>query len=244
MKKKLTVLATLLLAVLVTASSVSGTYAKYVSSYEKTDSARVAQWALNELTDINLFKDSYDAILDGTETDAKSTNKDKIVAPGTSGSYTFNISGIFETNYRLDVKLLDASHSIRYKLNNGVSDYVYDPIQFKLVKINDDLTETDVQDWTNFEFFKLALEGLSETNYVGTESEKLMINDTYRIEWKWDFEGDGFSQSDEEDTLLGNAIAETVAITDDAVLATEEDYARLEDLSVRIVLELSATQVK
>ncbi len=244
MKKKALLIGALILAVVVTGFSVSGTYAKYVSFDEKADSARVAQWSLDKLTDINLFQESYDTILDGTEADAESVNGDKIVAPGTSGSYTFNITGIFETNYRLDVELLEDSHSIRYEIAPNGTAYVYDPIQFKLVKINDDLTETDVQGWTDFATFKTALEGLSETNYIGTESEKLMINDTYRIEWKWDFEGDGILQSDEEDTLLGNAIAETVAITDDVVLATDADYDTLEDLSVRIVLKLSATQVK
>lgn len=244
-KKKGLLLVVLFLAVVGTAFSVSGTYAKYTSSDEKSDSARVAQWKLDTLTDINLFQASYDQILDSTEADAESTNGDKIVAPGTSGSYTFNIVGIFETNYRLDVELLDESHSIRYEINPNGTAYVYDPIQFRLVKVNnEDLTETEVQAWTTFDTFKTALEGLSETNYIGTESEKKIINDTYRIEWKWDFEGDGILQSDEEDTLLGNAIAETVAITDDAILATEDDYARLEDLSVRLSLKLSATQVK
>ena len=62
MKKRLSILAVLLLAITVTAYSVSGTYAKYTSNAAGTSTARVAKWAFqindNDVTNsftFNLF---------------------------------------------------------------------------------------------------------------------------------------------------------------------------------------------
>ena len=46
MKKKIAVLGTLLMAVVITGYSVSGTYAKYVSEIDIEDEARVAKWKI------------------------------------------------------------------------------------------------------------------------------------------------------------------------------------------------------
>lgn len=246
MKKKMTILGVLLLAVVVTAYSVSGTYAKYTSNSEVTDTARVAQWKLNDLASIDLFKSSYDNILDGTEASAWSLNDDKILAPGTSGQYTFNINGVFETNYEIKLELLDGSHGLQYEITGDYGNYVYDPIQFKLVKVTDVVLGDgeDVTTWTNFDGLKTALEGLSKTVYVnGTNGT---IDDTYRIEWKWAFEGDGITQTDEEDTLLGNAIVDALTTIDDLQFDEAYDAAvkAKEDLSVKLNIKLTANQVK
>lgn len=82
--------------------AMSGTYARYTSEIvDKTDTARVAKWNINKVTTVDLFKDSYlsDAI--------KSSNTDKVVAPGASGSYEFGLAadGEVETNYTIDATI-------------------------------------------------------------------------------------------------------------------------------------------
>lgn len=98
--KKMSMFALLLAAVVATSYSVSGTYAKYTSSSEGTDSARVAKWGINMENVVDLFASDY--------TDVKSADNgdgtfDNVVAPGTEGSYTFTIDGAPETNYTLEV---------------------------------------------------------------------------------------------------------------------------------------------
>ena len=60
---KLTILGTLLLAVVISGYSVSGTYAKYTSSIDLSDEARVAKWQIkmdqDTMNELNLFEDSY-----------------------------------------------------------------------------------------------------------------------------------------------------------------------------------------
>ncbi len=116
MKKKVLFLTIIVFVTLISSFFVSGTYAKYISSKEKSDDARVAKWGLNVETTVDLFKDSYF----DDKTIVKSANGDKVVAPGTSGEYTFTISGAPETNYKLNLQVLeyeDTVGSIKYTLD-------------------------------------------------------------------------------------------------------------------------------
>ena len=109
MKKKGMALGALLMAVAITGYSVSGTYAKYISSVDLTDEARVAKWELKatgngkdleETNNIDLFANSY--VKDG-KTYVKAVNDtDKIVAPGTQGTYELALTGEMETAYTLN----------------------------------------------------------------------------------------------------------------------------------------------
>ena len=114
MKKKLTVLGALLMAVVVTGYSVSGTYAKYVSKVDLTDEARIAKFELkatdkngNELKGehaFNLFADSYS--YNGYKY-VKSMGNDDVIAPGTTGTFALQLTGDMETAYYLNFKLDD-----------------------------------------------------------------------------------------------------------------------------------------
>lgn len=119
MKKKNTVLGVLLLAVVITSYSVSGTYAKYISKVGGTDDARVAEWSFNSKGDFDLFKSSY-SHEDGTsyvkslncefndDGTVKEGTCDDIVAPGTKGEYSFQlVNGDFisEVNYMLTMDI-------------------------------------------------------------------------------------------------------------------------------------------
>lgn len=96
MKKRVIVMTLLVLATVALIFSVQSTFAKYKTSYTKTDNARVAKWGVNIEKSIDLFSSSY-------ASGVASIDKSKIVAPGTEGEYVFTISGAPETNYKLRI---------------------------------------------------------------------------------------------------------------------------------------------
>ena len=77
----------LLVATLLTTSVISGTFAKYTTSAEGTDTARVATWGFNDKSSItlsDLFKTAYD------NNNVKS-NVD-VIAPGTTNEASFKFA--------------------------------------------------------------------------------------------------------------------------------------------------------
>lgn len=87
----------LLVAVLLTTSTISGTFAKYVSEDSAEDSARVAKWGVELQLVGNLYGDSYgadDKIVkhDDTSVSVQSLGAiDDVVAPGTKSDEGLNI---------------------------------------------------------------------------------------------------------------------------------------------------------
>ena len=80
----------LLVAVLISTSAISGTYAKYVTKAEGGDIARVADWGVTATVTGNAFKTQYertDTSYDVTAYTVVSSNEDKLVAPGTNGTF-------------------------------------------------------------------------------------------------------------------------------------------------------------
>lgn len=131
MKKRNMILGGLLVAVAITSYAVSGTYAKYTSKVDVTDTARVAKWGMGEHT-VDLFTNSYKntaganvvasnkcKLVNGNPVDAAGNAitdktgaellaacvKEDVVAPGTAGFYAFDLSKFApETNYIIDVE--------------------------------------------------------------------------------------------------------------------------------------------
>lgn len=131
MKKRNMILGGLLVAVAITSYAVSGTYAKYTSKVDVTDTARVAKWGMGEHT-VDLFTNSYkntaganvvasntcktNASGDPVDADGNVVTgtpeeilagcvKEDVVAPGTAGFYAFDLSKFApETNYIIDVE--------------------------------------------------------------------------------------------------------------------------------------------
>ena len=103
----------LLIAVLVSTSAISGTYAKYVTTAEGKEAARVAKWGVqvgvegfSDADDDGLFltsyaKDSSTAIATTVEAE------DKVVAPGTKNAegITFTLTGTPEVAVKIEVKV-------------------------------------------------------------------------------------------------------------------------------------------
>jgi len=102
----------LLIAVLLSTSAISGTYAKYVTKDEAVDHARVAKWGVTvEATDDSMFNGYYET--HDTERKAVigaisvlSAGTDNVVAPGTDGKLAdFVIKGTPEVAVRINYEV-------------------------------------------------------------------------------------------------------------------------------------------
>lgn len=288
MKKKMTVLGGLLLAALVSAYSVCGTYAKYISGVDAADEARVAKWSFGAGSNTTAIEDLFAASYSkkniaastytytlglntpvtgltseecesrkttngaGTCTEVKPTggntdpelyvkslNGDDVVAPGTSGSYTFNISGEMETNFTLKLNVSGYNNVTLTKFEagevatadaEGANDIAYSPIKFTLTKIKVDNKTEVVEDKVTFtalttkinELLKAAADAGKdgEDNTValktdGTVNASGKIDGgTYRIDWEWAYvtgtTKEEKDQNNKYDTLLGNKVVESM----------------------------------
>ena len=208
MKKKIAVLGTLLMAVVITGYSVSGTYAKYVSEIDIEDEARVAKWkiGMNEesMETLDLFKKSYTYGTNGTV--VSSLDDKKVVAPGTNGQYTFALTGDIETNYKIRVTAT-GTNTVTTTDETGT----YDPIKFYVAKDGEGITTIeDIAESKFYNFDKLK-EELNKL-YSGTDNKVYapgkVDSASYTIYWKWDFgtSEDKDDRSNLLDTKLGNEI--------------------------------------
>lgn len=205
MKKNKTMrLATLLLALtLITSCFVGGTFAKYITTTNSEDSARVAKWGFNATTmDITgLFAKAYDS--DG-DTSVGSTVD--VIAPGTTNSakfkfeYSEGTANAPEVAYKFEVSTdgssiddsIKANSNIKWKLDNG--------------------------EWGDWDALLAAIKDLSGSddnsgscNYApGTlPSAFSKDDDEHTITWKWAFDKNetvyNASDKDTDDTGMGNA---------------------------------------
>ncbi len=93
----------LLVATLLSTSIISGTFAKYTTTAEGSDSARVAKWGIQMEKGADMFSATYDSSKE-TKTVSSSGGEEKVVAPGTSGSTTYKVTGAPETAYEITFK--------------------------------------------------------------------------------------------------------------------------------------------
>ena len=113
--KMMRIASVLLVAVILTTCAISGTFAKYVTSGNGSDTARVAKFGVAITANGDTFADAYDKVGDGTGNSNKmvayvtagstvksGTQNDDVVAPGTSGSMAaFTITGTPEVAVRV-----------------------------------------------------------------------------------------------------------------------------------------------
>lgn len=170
---------------------ISNTSAKYVTYANGTDSARVAHWNINTTNNIkDLFASSYMNVAPGSE-------EQGIIAPGTSGTYSFTIDGDVETAYTLSIRANGND-----EVNGAVSDY--NPIKYSFTKPNtgDDKASKPTVTTENmtFEELKSAINNIDDG--VQVHNAGSLGGDTYTIGWTWELDG-----NDEKDTLLGNLVS-------------------------------------
>ncbi len=227
MKKKMIAVAVLLVAVVVTASQVAGTYAKYTSTVKSSDTARVAKWGINTTNKVDLFKDSY--ILSGSSAGIKASDTDKVIAPGASGYYTFSIS---------------ASNAPEVAFKLGVTANITDntgKIKFFLEKAEYD-ANTFTEDKESFkgqsDFAGTFAALLGDQEYEPNYTSYADLTGNYTLYWYWDFEDSSSAeQENKTDTYLGNG-------KDKSSGELGTDYTTKGKEAVKVEVTITAEQIK
>ena len=175
-KRRLFVVLLLTLAIAATGSLI-GTIAKYVTTETVSDGADAARFGLNIPKSIDLFSESYTSnsqIHVQSDTDGR-----KIIAPGTSGYYTFLVSGTSEVAY-----VVNAVITLTYSEEWGT----YAPLEFSL----------DGVIWTDFETFSINLSAALASNVMAPNTT---YSNAQTIYWRWPFYVS--AENDIKDTAIG-----------------------------------------
>ena len=208
----------LLVLTLITSCFVGGTFAKYVSEGEGTDSARVAKWGVEVTVTGDGFHTTYskDDVKSSVSSDTViSSNEKNVLAPGTKGTFGgVKITGTPEVAVKIETTAdVDLSG---WDVDGG---HFYCPVVFKIGNetINGlDYSSASAGGAASFEAaIKEAIQDATTQEVeAGTDLNNIGENITYS--WEWPFEsatGTAANQSDELDTLLGNNAAEGIAPT-------------------------------
>lgn len=220
MKKTKLMRAALLLLVLtlITSCFVGGTFAKYTTSAEGSDTARVAKWGFKQTTIElgDLFRTTYDNVL----------GADDVIAPGTSNSvkFGFTYDGATtapEVAYTFEVSTTGSSCDDSIKKNTNIKWSLDDKLA-PAVGTEGDANYAAAGSW---EALLAAIEALDgNKTYAAGELPAAFYAATddkmHTVSWAWDFSTD--AAADKFDTDMGNADK----------LAT-----------VKLVITVSATQV-
>lgn len=234
----------LLVAVLLTTSMISGTFAKYVTSADANDTARVAKWGVEVTASTNAFATKYEtkATDDAAALSVEAT--EKVIAPGTNSAevgeaFQFTISGTPEVATLVTIEIENIKDI--FLANGEYTDWTKSPYTGKF-KVNE--AAVDGRDVAGYYPVKWTLT-VEDQNPVGTtiiadkvslqEVEDLVnayvasaryapnekLDATFTLSWEWDFEG-----NDQADTLLGNLAAgtDTTVATENYNLVTSFDF--------------------
>jgi hypothetical protein len=198
--KMMRIASVLLVAVLMSTCAISGTFAKYVTSANSSDSARVAKFGVVITANGNIFAANYN------DTVKAEGGTPDVVAPGTSGNLaSMTLSGkpevSVEVTYTGTVQLTGWTNS------NGK---FYCP-----VKVNVAGTNLCGLDYTTSADFITAIQD-NIASYSKTYAPNTILSDvdadSLEISWEWAYEDattylNGAQQNDTDDTFLGDQAA-------------------------------------
>ena len=203
----------MLVLVLMSSSVISGTFAKYVTKGESTDTARVAKFGVTVTANGDMFSQGYeDAKYTSIATEAsasvwnKSGDGKDLVAPGTEGSLTkMTLTGTPEVDVRVSyVAEVDISD------NWVVAGDTYFPLVIKVnnvavsYAVNDDID--DIED-----AIEAAIAAYTK-DYQHNTDLSTVSGDSLAITWQWPFYVS--DANDVKDTALGDkAVAEDLTIS-------------------------------
>lgn len=206
--KMMRLASSLLVAVLLTSSVISGTFAKYVTSETGTDTARVAKFGVKITANGETFAKEYathDTNYAGTIVKSV-VSTDKVVAPGTSGAMaSMTLSGNPEVAIKVSYKS-DFALSDNWTVAGGV---FYCPLV-----IDVEGTKVHGVNYPNKAAFEEAVENLingwTKAYDPGVDLSTL-ASDSVSVSWEWPFEtgADAAAKkaNNENDTWLGNQAA-------------------------------------
>lgn len=216
----------LLVLTLITSCFVGGTFAKYVSEGEGDDSARVAKWGVTVTVTGDGFKTTYDK--DDPDNNIKndtviSSNEEKVVAPGTKGTFGgVSIAGTPE----VAVKIVTTADVELSGWNVADGGEFYCPLKFNIgnTTINGlDYSASTAGGEGSFEnAIKTAIQDAT-TKEVEAGANLSTIGEDITYSWEWPFSGStgtAANQDDVLDTLLGNNAADGDSSNDPTIKIT------------------------
>ena len=208
----------LLVAVLISTSAISGTYAKYVTADDATDSARVAKFGVDVEVAASAFAKEYDATTTVYDASAVAIAKtviaaaddyENLVAPGTNGTLgTSSITGTPEV--AVNVKQVATLALTGWEVDGDF----YCPITITI-----DGNPYYGLSYSSADDFIADVEGALENgttgvNYAPNTDLSTIDGAAHTVEWAWAFEGTDGKQTDEKDTKLGDkAVADDITIS-------------------------------
>lgn len=218
--KKTVVIVALLLALIALLCFGGYTFSKYVTSGSGAGEAQVAKWGYTVKVDgSKLFGKKYE--FDGKNSvvnedaaavsvSASDTTTKNIVAPGTTGSMTFEVKGTAEVSAMLNIKI-DVVSEVSLTATKGSDSEVYNPIKWTLKKNG---TVMNGADGVTLAKIAEVLNNDAESKNKAIEANTDLGTDyVYELSWKWAFTDDtttvaGFTV-DELDTFLGQNATES-----------------------------------
>ncbi len=194
----------LLVAVMLTTCVISGTFAKYVTSGEATDSARVAKWGVTVTANGQMFTTEETGIVNSvTAKTVLSSNAENVVAPGMSGSLvSVELAGTPEV--AVEVKY-EATLVLNYWTISGVE---YCPIVFTVAGETYGTNDTDATHKSaNVAALIVAVEEAIEDGYTAeyAAGKDLTSVTDLAVAWAWVFSSS--DANDVKDTALGDKAA-------------------------------------
>ena len=206
--KMMRIASVLLIAVLMTTCAISGTFAKYVTDAEGTDSARVAKWGVEITANGETFTTSETGTVNASATantvlsaGAVSDISD-VVAPGMSGEM---VAMTLEGTPEVAVKVTYAAE-IEFDGWLDESGALYLPI---IVTIDGTAYSAAGTNCTTAEAFATYLENkIAEYSceYAAGTNLSTVENDSLAISWEWAYYVD--DDTDVKDTYLGDQAAD------------------------------------
>ncbi len=198
--KMMRIASVLLVAVLMSTCAISGTFAKYVTSANSSDSARVAKFGVTITANGNIFAASYDSTVA-----ADGATPDDVVAPGTSGNLaSMTLSGKPEVSVKVTY-----TGTVQLTGWTNSSSKFYCP-----VKVNVAGTTLCGLDYATSDAFITAIQdniaSYSKTYAPNTDLSGVGA-DSLAISWEWAYEDAttylNGTQNDTDDTFLGDQAA-------------------------------------
>lgn len=229
-KKKILLILSIVLMLTMVVGMGAFTFARYVATQTAGDQANTAKWGFVITADAsNLFGTDYTlesgtsatVVPTGSGVAVKATGTGNVVAPGTTGSMSFSISGKAEVRAKVSLGWtatkdihLDAYYPVKWTITESVSG--------TSVCANVTLSEALAE-------LKSSVDGIVEPGTV--------VNKTYVLSWTWAFSGG----DDQSDTVLGLlAGGKTVAQINDIYgtdTVTEDNYSTSIDFGFTVTVE-------
>ena len=200
----LRVSAILLVLTLLSTCVISGTFAKYTTSADANDDARIAKWGVVVEATAEAFTENDD------DTVISFVSGENVLAPGTDG----NLCGLTISGQP------EVAVEIAATAELELTDWAVDGAYYCPLVITVGTTEFKGNDYADAEAFEKAVEDAIVAEIaVASVDPNTNLADSVAVTWAWAYEGN----DDVKDTALGNAAAPATISIAVSVTVTQID---------------------